>query len=62
MRQKPRAAGRETAINVLDAEDELTRALIAQTTAEADAALATYRLLAAVGRLDRHHLGLSATE
>jgi adhesin transport system outer membrane protein len=62
MRQKLRAAGRETAINVLDAEDELPRALIAQTTAEADAALATYRLLAPVGRLDRHHLGLSATE
>lgn len=62
MRRKLRAAGRETAINVLDAEDELTRALIAQTTAEADAALATYRLLAAVGRLDRHHLGLRATD
>ncbi len=62
MRRKLRAAGRETAINVLDAEDELTRALIAQTTAEADAALATYRLLAAVGRLDRHHLGLRAND
>lgn len=60
MRRKLRAAGRETAINVLDAEDELTTALIAQTTAEADAALATYRLLAAVGRLDRHHLGLKS--
>lgn len=60
MRHKLRAAGRETAINVLDAEDELTTALIAQTAAEADAALATYRLLAAMGRLDRHHLGLRA--
>lgn len=58
MRRKLRAAGRETAINVLDAEDELTTALIAQTMAEFDAATATYRLLAAVGRLDRQHLGL----
>lgn len=60
MRRKLRAAGRETAINVLDAEDELTTALIAQTMAEADAILASYRLLAAIGRLDRHHLGLKS--
>jgi adhesin transport system outer membrane protein len=60
MRRKLRAAGRETAINVLDAEDELTTALIAQTMAEADASLAAYRLLAAIGRLDSHHLGLRA--
>lgn len=60
MRRKLRAAGRETAINVLDAEDELTTALIAQTMAEADATLASYRLLAAIGRLDRHHLGLKS--
>jgi adhesin transport system outer membrane protein len=58
MRRKLRAAGRETAINVLDAEDELTTALIAQTMAEADVALAAYRMLAAIGRLDRQHLGL----
>jgi adhesin transport system outer membrane protein len=62
MRRKLRVAGRETAINVLDAENELTTALIAETVAEADAALACYRLLAAMGRLDRPHLGLKGVE
>jgi adhesin transport system outer membrane protein len=58
MRRKLRAAGRETAINVLDAEDELTKAKIAQTNATADARLATYRLHAAIGRLDCPDLAL----
>lgn len=59
MRQKLRAAGRETAINVLDAEDELTRARIALTVAEAEAQLSTYRLLAAIGRLSPRQLALA---
>lgn len=58
MRRKLRAAGRETVINVLDAENELTRARISLTIAEADLRLATYRLLAGIGRLDRRDLAL----
>lgn len=59
MRRKLRAAGRETAINVLDAEDELTRARIALTAAQAEAQLSVYRLIAAIGRLGPRELALS---
>ncbi|MBL8658208.1 MAG: TolC family protein [Rhodospirillales bacterium] len=59
MRRKLRAAGRETAINVLDAEDELTRARIALTAAQAEAQLSVYRLIAAIGRLGPRELALA---
>lgn len=51
-RQKLRAAGKETAINVLDAENEVFNARINMTSATFDAKLAAYQLLLAMGQLD----------
>lgn len=56
-RIKLRDAGRETALNVLDAENELYNARINLTQAEGDRTLAAYRLLQGMGRLDAATLG-----
>lgn len=57
-RRKLREAGRETVINVLDAENELYNARINLTSAEGDRAIAVYRVLQGMGRLDRPALGI----
>ena len=59
-RKRLREAGRETAINVLDAETELFRSQIRFTIASYDARLAAYRVLAAIGRLTPESLALPA--
>jgi len=50
-RRKLREAGKETVINVLDAENEVFDARINLVAAQHDARVATYRLLAGMGRL-----------
>ncbi len=50
-RRKLREAGKETVINVLDAENEVFDARINLVAAQHDARIATYRLLTAMGRL-----------
>lgn len=57
-RKKLREAGKETVINVLDAENEVINAQINFTSASYDEHLAVYRLLQAMGRLNTVHLGL----
>jgi adhesin transport system outer membrane protein len=57
-RHKLREAGRETVINVLDAENELYNARIALTIAEGDQMIAAFRVLQGMGRLDRGELNL----
>ena len=59
-RQKLREAGRETVINVLDAENEVYNARINLTQAASDVQLAVYRLLQGMGRLGPAELGLKA--
>jgi adhesin transport system outer membrane protein len=59
-RQKLREAGRETVINVLDAENEVYNARINLTQASGDVQLAIYRLLQGMGRLGPVELGLEA--
>ena len=56
-RQKLREAGKETAINVLDAENEVINAQINLIGAQYDFHVATFQLLFAMGRLDREGLG-----
>jgi len=50
-RQKLREGGKETAINVLDAENEFYAARIAQVSASYEARAAVYRVLLAIGEL-----------
>lgn len=57
-RTKLRAAGNETIINVLIAEDEVNNARINLTIAQYDAILAVYQLLLATGHLNLETLGL----
>ena len=57
-RVRLRAAGRDTAINVLDAERELFIARINLTDALYDARIAAYRVLAATGQLTPENLRL----
>ena len=57
-RKKLREAGKETVINVLDAENEVINAQINFTSASYDERLAVYQLLQAMGRLNTVHLGL----
>ena len=59
-RQRLREAGRESAIDVLDAETELINAQIDFTNASYDARIAVYRVLAATGQLTPEALGLAA--
>jgi adhesin transport system outer membrane protein len=57
-RQKLREAGRETVINVLDAENEVYNARINLTQARGDVQIAIYRVLQGMGRLGPAELGL----
>ncbi len=57
-RKKLREAGKETVINVLDAENEVNNAQINFTAAAYDERLAIYQLLLAMGRLNAVHLNL----
>jgi len=57
-RKRLREAGKESAINVLDAETELYTAQINFTNASYDARLAVYTLLRAMGRLNAATLNL----
>lgn len=57
-RKKLREAGKETVINVLDAENEVINAQINFTSASYDERLAVFQLLQAMGRLNTVHLGL----
>jgi len=57
-RKKLREAGKETVINVLDAENEINQAQINFTSAFYDERLAVYQLLLAMGRLDSTNLAL----
>ena len=59
-RQKLREAGRETVINVLDAENEVYNARINLTQASGNVQLAIYRLLQGMGQLGPAELGLKA--
>ena len=58
-RQKLREAGKETVINVLDAESEIFNARINFTAASYDERLAVYQLLLAMGRLNAGNLNLA---
>ncbi|MSP81960.1 MAG: hypothetical protein EXQ94_03250 [Alphaproteobacteria bacterium] len=51
-----REAGKETVLNVLDAQNEVFNAQINQVAADFDARVATYRVVLAMGRLDPEHL------
>jgi outer membrane protein, adhesin transport system len=57
-RKRLREAGKETVINVLDAENEVSNAQINYTSAAYDERLAVYQLLRAMGRLNIANLGL----
>lgn len=57
-RKKLREAGKETVINVLDAENEVNDAQITYTSAFYDERLAVFQLLLSMGRLDEINLGL----
>ena len=57
-RRKLRDAGRETAINVLDAQSEVFAARINHVAARFDSAVATYRVLFRTGMLTSAVLGL----
>ncbi len=57
-RQKLREAGKETVINVLDAENEIFNARINFVQASYDEQLAIYQLLLAMGQLNPDLLGL----
>ncbi len=58
-RKKLREAGKETVINVLDAENEVNSAQINFTSASYDERIAVYQLLLAMGRLDPVHLSIN---
>ena len=55
-RGKLRESGKETVINVLDAENEVYSARINYTSALYDSRIAAYQLLQAVGRLELQNL------
>jgi outer membrane protein, adhesin transport system len=57
-RRRLRDAGRETAINVLDAQSEVFNARINLTAAVTDSKIALYRVLFAMGLLTTDNLGL----
>lgn len=56
-RKKLRTAGKDTALNVLDAENEVYNAEVNLVGTRTEALLAQYRVLRAVGRLDLGVLG-----
>jgi adhesin transport system outer membrane protein len=51
-----RDTGKETVLNVLDAQNEVFNAQINEAAADYDTRLAAYRLLLSMGRLDGEHL------
>jgi outer membrane protein len=51
--------GQRTTLDVLNAQQELVNARVALVTAQHDRVVASYTLLAAVGRLEVQHLGLN---
>jgi len=57
-RKKLREAGKDTVINVLDAENEVNNAQINYTAASYDERLAIYQVLLSMGRLNPAHLKL----
>ncbi len=57
-RKRLRDAGKETVINVLDAESEINNAQVDYTSASYDERLAVYQLMLAMGRLNAKYLGL----
>lgn len=57
-RRQLREAGKETALNVLDAEGEVFNAQINRIEAEYDARIANFRLIFATGQLNEKTLGL----
>jgi outer membrane protein, adhesin transport system len=57
-RRKLREAGKETVINVLDAENEVINAQINYTSAIFDERIAIYQLMLAMGRLNAAYLNL----
>ena len=59
-RQKLRQAGKDTVINVLDAENEVNNAQINYTAASYDERVAIYQVMLAMGRLNPVHLNLAA--
>jgi Outer membrane protein len=59
-RSKLREAGRETVVNVLDAENEVYNARINLVIARGDALRAGFQVLQGVGRLDLRDLGIAA--
>ena len=61
-RQRLREAGKETVINVLDAESEIFNAQINFTVAAYDERIAVYQLLLAMGRLNAQNLELAALD
>jgi len=58
-RKKLREAGKETVINVLDAENEVNSSQINFTSASYDERIAVYQLLLAIGRLTPSYLQLT---
>ena len=61
-RQRLREAGKETVINVLDAESEIFNAQINFTVAAYYERIAVYQLLLAMGRLNAQNLELAALD
>lgn len=59
-RQQLREAGKETVINVLDAENEVTNAQISYISATYDELVAIYQLILSMGRLNADFLALNA--
>ena len=57
-REKLREAGKETVINVLDAENEVNSAQINYTGAAYDERVAVYQVLLAMGRLNPRYLDI----
>ncbi len=60
-RKKLREAGKETVINVLDAENEVSNAQINFTAASYEERLAIYQLLLSMGRLNPSYLNLATS-
>ncbi len=58
-RAKLREAGRETVVNVLDAENEVYNARINLVIAQGDALRAGFQVLQGIGRLDLRNLGVA---
>jgi len=60
--QEEAKVGARTTLDVLDAEQEYLDARVRLVAVERDEAVATYQLLAAMGKLTVEHLGLKTTE